>query len=240
MKSKKLIVVFLLLIIISLLFVFYFINRKNNVNLDGDAYKFKEEYEEVNGDEGYGGSIIRTIDIPGNNPFIYSEASDIVDMINNKETFVVYFGFATCPWCRSVLEEAIKVFEDLDIDKVYYVDVKEIRDTLVVNDDGIVVTKKEGSDSYYKLLELMDDVLENYTLYDKEGNEVNSNEKRIYAPNFVSIVDGKPTKLETGISDNQEDAYMELTDEIKKDMYNKLKCSIECVKENKKMCTNKC
>lgn len=240
MKNKGFVIGGILFIIIIGIVIFFVVDKKDNVNINSDASKFKQEYEKVNGEESYGGNITRELNIPEDNPFIYKSAGDIVKMINDKETFVVYFGFSTCPWCRSVLPTAIEVFDDLDINEVYYVDVKEIRDVLEATEDGEVVTKTEGSKDYYKLLELLDGVLDNYSLYDSEGNEVNSNEKRIYAPNFVSVVDGKPTKLETGISDNQEDAYMELGDEIKKDMYDKLKCSIECIKENKKMCTNKC
>ena len=68
--------------------------------------------------------------------------------------------------------------------------------------------------------------------------EVNANEKRIYAPNIVAIVDGVSTKMTTGISDLQENAYMELTDEIKEDSYNMIKSTIECIRKEKNICTN--
>jgi 23S rRNA pseudouridine955/2504/2580 synthase len=43
--------------------------------------------------------------------------------IENKETFVVYFGFSDCPWCRSVVEELIHVAKDLNVEKLYYAEV---------------------------------------------------------------------------------------------------------------------
>ena len=42
-------------------------------------------------------------------------------MIENKETFYVYFGDELCPWCRSVIEKFIEVAKKNDVKKVYYV-----------------------------------------------------------------------------------------------------------------------
>ena len=112
-----------------------------------DAFKFKQEYEDINGDVIEGTDYVtRTIDISEDNPMIYAEANDIISMMDNNETFVVYFGFNTCPWCRSVLPTLLEVAEDLEIDKIYYVDVKEIRDRYKVNEDGEVELVKEGSE----------------------------------------------------------------------------------------------
>ena len=119
-----------------------------------DAVKFKEEYESLNGTVSASGKEIRSITIDKDNPMIYKSADDIVKMIENKETFVVYFGFPACPWCRSVLPTLLDVSKDLGLDKIYYVDVLEIRDTLKVNDNKEVVVDKKGTDAYYKLLEL--------------------------------------------------------------------------------------
>ena len=183
-----------------------------------DAIKFKEEYESLNGTiREKDGQTIRTIKIDEENPIVYATAEEIVKKIEKKETFAVYFGFSDCPWCRSVLPTLIEVANDLKISKIYYVDVKEIRDVLVVEDEKIK-TEKEGKEGYYKLLEKLDSVLSDYSLKDSEGNNVDTNEKRIYAPNIVSIVNGNPEKLTSGISKLQTNGYMELTEEIEKDM----------------------
>ena len=52
---------------------------------------------------------------------------------------------------------------------------------------------------------------------DKSGNKVQVGEKRIYAPNFIYIKNGKPIKITEGISDKQKDSREELTDEILND-----------------------
>ncbi|MBQ9318844.1 MAG: hypothetical protein IJR82_04370 [Bacilli bacterium] len=201
-----------------------------------DALKFKEEYESLNGVEN-NGNTIRTVNISKDNPFVYKEAGDIVEMMNDKETFIVYFGFSKCPWCRSMIETLIKVAKDYQIDTIYYVDVLEIRNILKLDDDEII-TDREGTEDYLALIKLLDNVLSDYNLTDKDGNQVSTGEKRIYAPNVVSIVKGKATKLETGISENQESAYQELTDDMLEEEYDALANIMEEVSEKNVCDTN--
>ena len=197
-----------------------------------DALKFKEEYEKNNGvkNEKYNVTT-RTVNIPEDNPMVYATAEEIIKKIDNKETFVVYFGFSDCPWCRSVIEELIHVAQDLKVEKVYYVDVKELRDVKELDENNNVVTSKEGDEHYKKLLEKLDSVLDDYTLTDKDGNEVSAGEKRIYAPNVVGVANGKPTELETGESEKLIKPYDDLTDEMRTETYNKLKCVFKCLEE---------
>lgn len=183
-----------------------------------NAEKFKNEYERLNGQKNSNGKEYRNIEIPSDNPFIYKSAKDIVNAMNNKKTFLVYFGFPTCPWCRSVLPTLMNVLKDNGIEEIYYVNIKDIRDELELDDKGEVKVKTEGSEDYKTLLEKFDNVLEEYILKDKEDKDVETGEKRIYAPNIIAVVDGKAVNLTTGISDKQDDGYMKLTDEMKKDM----------------------
>ena len=206
-----------------------------------DSDKFKEEYESQNGKKSKSGKEYRKVSIPEDNPFVYATAEEIIKKIDNKETFIVYFGFSTCPWCRSVIEELIKCANDSDVDKIYYVDIKDIRDTREINKDSEIETTKEGTKGYMELLDKLDEVLDEYTVTvtDSEEDEISLEEKRIYAPNLVAVVNGKATKLEDGISDELTDPYMELTDEIKKDIYGKFKCVFKCLEEAETVCTTK-
>lgn len=211
---KKIII--LLLGIISI-----FIFTGCNSSTTEDALKFKEEYESLNGQtREKDGKEIRTISIPDNNPMIYKEANDIVSLMDNKETFLVYFGFSDCPWCRSVIPYLIEEAKNNNIKKIYYVDVKEIRDVLSISEEGKVIIDKEGTEGYYNLLKKLDNVLSDYNLVDSEGNKIDTNEKRIYAPNIVVVKDGKAITLTSGISEKQTNGYMELTDEMIEDMKN--------------------
>lgn len=231
---KKKVVIGILIVLIICLGIFLIVKTNSNKNIREDSIKFKEDYESYNGKSNQNDKKYRVVNINKDNPFVYKTEDEIVSMINNKETFAVYFGFNTCPWCRSVIEELIKVSKDLSIDTIYYVNVRpngvDIRDTITVNEDGTYERTKEGTTGYNKLLELLSNVLSDYNLTDKDGNKIDVNEKRIYAPNVVSIVNGKAIKLETGIASNQSDAYMELTDEMKKETYSKFESVLKEIK----------
>jgi len=231
-------IISLILIILSVIVVTGCEKKETKLT---DAEKFKEEYESLNNTTNEkNGKKIRNLSIPEDNPMIYKTAEEISKMIDNKETFIVYFGFKDCPWCRSVVEELINVAKDKNIGRIYYVDVKEIRDVKEVTEEGKVETTKKGSKGYYELLEKLESVLDDYTLYDKDEKEIIDG-KRIYAPNVVAVSEGKAIKLVTGESDGLEDPYQELTDKMRQSTYKKFECLIECLeKENKTCKKNSC
>lgn len=210
----------------------------NSAKEKTDAIKFKEEYESVNGQELYGKEA-RELSIPEDNPFVYATAEEIVEMMDNEETFAVYFGFNTCPWCRAAISTIIEVANDLGLEEIYYVDVKEIRNVLEVK-DGEVTTKTDGSDGYMDLLEKLDKVLADYSLEDEDGEEVETNMKRIYAPNLVSVINGKAEELTTATSDKLEDPYSELTDDVLEETYGMVECVLKCVVEANSVCDRSC
>lgn len=216
----------LVILIICILVLTGCSSKEEKKSTNNDASLFKKEYEKLNGKK-IKDHVIRKVTIPKNNPIIYKSADEIVEMIDNKETFVVYFGFSKCPWCRSMIENLISVSNDLKITSIYYVDVENIRDKKELNTDSEaddnIITTEEGSAGYMDLLNRLDNVLEKYILTDEDGREYDTEEKRIYAPNVISVVDGKAVSLTTGISDKLSDPYMKLTDKIIEDSKKMLK-----------------
>lgn len=214
MKKK----VFLILI----LFIGLFVTGCSANNKD--ALKFKEEYEKINGDKtSYSDNKYRTLKIDKNNPYVYSSAKEILEKINNKETFYVYFGSSYCPWCRSVIEKSIESAQKNNIKKIYYVDIwngfhnEILRDTYKLNDKNEAEKEKDGTKEYYKLLEKFDNLLEDYTLTTDDGEEVKVGEKRIFAPDFIYVENGVAKRITSATSENQKDADAKLTKEILKD-----------------------
>ena len=194
--------------------------KKENSN--EDALKFKEEYESLNGEKNKRGKEYRTLDIDDDNPYVKVTAEEIVKMINNKESFYLYVGDSMCPWCRSVLEKSIEVARDNDIEKIYYVEIWDDEGNEILRDkyelvDGKIKKVSDGTKAYKKLLSKFDKVLSDYTLKDEDDNEIEVGEKRIYAPNYFYVENGKVKKMIEGISDSQTDPYEELTDEILED-----------------------
>ena len=225
MKKKILLIIILVASILLTIFILKPFNKEEIT----DNIKFKEEYEKLNNKDNI------NVTINENNPFIYSDSKDIIKRINNKETFVVYFGFNTCPYCRTVLPSLIEVSEYLEVDKIYYVDISNIRDTIIINDDNELETTKEGTKEYNELLEILNDVLEDYTLEDKEGNTISTDKKRIYAPNIVTVVEGEIIDLETGISDDF-DIDKELSKKDKKEIYDNFYKILDDFKIKESMC----
>lgn len=201
-----------------------------------DAIKFKEEYENLNGKTNENSKKkYRTVKIDSKNKIVYSSAKEVLKMMKEKKSFVVYFGFDSCPWCRSVVENVSKISKELDED-IYYVDVKEIRDVYELDDENKVKLTKEGDKNYLKLIKKLDSVLKEYTLTTADDNEVQVGEKRIYAPNIVSVIDGEAKELTTGLSDKQTDGYMTLTDEMKQESYKKIKKVVQEVVNHNNTC----
>lgn len=232
--KKKLMMILLLVIVMGI--VLGFIYKKETDYKKTDAYKFKVEYESLNGEKTtYGDNTYRTVKIDKNNKIIYSTAKEIVEKIEKNESFVVYFGFSKCPWCRSMVENLVELSNEYDME-VYYVDVLDIRDKIEYIDGEKVITK--GDENYMKLLDLIGDVLDDYKVTDSEGNEYDTGEKRIYAPNVVAIIQGKATKKVEGISDKLTDPYMDLTDDMNKESKKQLECIFKCLEETG-VCTKK-
>ena len=232
--KKGLFLVFLLMGVISL--SVYDMKEKNV----SDSLKFKEEYEGFNGEKNDYFEY-RNLSITEKNPIIYSSAEEIVQKIENNETFIVYFGDPECPWCRSVIEQAINSANENGISKIYYVRIwngfhNEILRDVYELDKESPVLKVKGTVSYYKLLKYFDKLLQDYTLTNKDNKTIQVNEKRIFAPSFIYVKDGNPLQLVDGISKKQESYNSTLTEEIlseEKEIFDKFY-------QNTKTCSNNC
>ena len=219
---KKLLIVFLL---IGLLFL-------SGCSKDNKAaLEFKNEYESLNGVVNKNGKEHRTITIDKDNPYVKVTPEKVVEMINNKETFFLYVGDSLCPWCRSVLEKSIEVAKKYKVEKIYYIEIWNDEGNEIFRDKyeltPLVTKTKEGTKEYYTLLEKFDSVLSEYFLYDPEGHNITTGEKRIYAPNYFFVRNGEVVKMIEGISEKQSDSREELTEEILKDEEEQFKSLFE-------------
>ena len=209
--------------IISIILVIIFILLTGcTSNTNSYSKEFKLEYESLNGQVNKNGKEHRSLSIELDNPFEKITTQELIKKIENKETFYVYFGDKLCPWCRSVIEKAIEVSKNNKIDKIYYIAIWDDDGNEIVRDkyeikNNEVVKVVEGCKEYTKFLEYFDEVLSEYNLTDKDGNKITTGEKRIYAPNFIYVKNGKALKLTTGISEKQKDSREDLTIEILKD-----------------------
>ena len=217
--NKKNLIIYLgviLLTIILLILAFSISNNEKTKN----SKKFKESYVSINGKIDDSKNKIRTVRISENNPFVYITGEELVKKINSNETFYVYFGSKYCPWCRSVIEKAIEVANDKNIKTIYYVEIwgkqhEEIfRDKYELLENGALNKVYGGTKAYKKIIKSFENVLEDYTLSKEDGTSYNVGEKRIFAPTFIYVKDGKAVKSTDGTSKKQESAFDKLTKEI--------------------------
>lgn len=209
-----------ILIIVLAIAIVGVVGRSKKTN-EG-ALAFKEEYELLNGIENSSGKAHRTITISKDNPYEKVSQKEIVNKLNNNETFYLYIGDPLCPWCRSVLEKSIEVAKSKKVNKIYYIDIWDEEGNEILRDkyelkDGKPNKIVDGTETYKVLLKRFDSLLSDYTLTDEDGEKISVGEKRIYAPSFIYIKNGKAIKITEGISDKQTDSRGELTEEILKD-----------------------
>lgn len=233
MKDNKLFMI--IVTVLAAIVLVLNIQKVISNNSQTDGIKFKEEYEKLNGKKNDQGKKYREITIDSKNKMVYKTTEEVLNLIDKKKSFVLYFGFDTCPWCRSVVPTLASISKELN-QKLYYIDVKDIRDTYELDDDNKPKLVKKGSKDYSKLLEKLEPVLEDYTLTDSDNNKIEVGEKRIYAPNIISVINGEAKELTTGISDKQTEGYMKLTKEMEKETYNKIKKILKQVKDKNSTC----
>lgn len=221
MKKDNVFFITLLIIIICLTCCLAFLAFKKEEKeiLQTDAMKFKEEYALLNDkvDE-EGNKIYPNVLLEDDNSFVFSTEDEIIELLE-KGTGIIYFGYTNCYQCRNIVPILESVAKELGVEQIKYLDISNIRDTLELDENDKIVTTKEGSNNYYQILKILDDYLNDYTLIGKDGKEILTNEKRLYAPTVVGIRNGEIV----GFYENNTFKNEELTNEEKETIKNNIK-----------------
>ena len=212
-KNFKLVGIITLVVILIIVCLFLFV-FKDKKEVNKDASKFKEEYESLNGKKNDDGKSYLKVEISEENVVQYTDYKEVFDILD-KGTGVIYFGFPECPWCRNLVPVLMDAASEVGIEKIFYLNNREDRDTKVLENKKII-TQKEGTDDYYKLVDKMESILGEY-----EGLN-DSSIKRLYFPTVIFVVEGKIVKYNIGTVDSQTDPYKKLTNEETKELKNKL------------------
>ncbi len=96
------------------------------------------------------------------------DADKALELINNKETCILVMGFKECPWCQAVIPYVNEVAKEEGLTKIYYIDIKYMRD----NPESL---------DYSKYLELKEHF----------KDAVDLTKDRINAPTTIALKDGK-------------------------------------------------
>lgn len=216
-KEKKVFLgVIIILVIISIVTVAMALkDKKTEVNIitNSDAENFKNEYESLNNLVN-NNVIMPEVSIDSDNPVTILNEDKTLDLLKTS-TGILYLGYPDSTGCRLFLPILLKTINNAGIDKLFYLNIKNIRDEISIDSKGNPETTIEGSRVYLEMLNILDDYLKPYYLKDKDGNEISPSEKRIYAPMLIGIKDGEIVGTFNELDENfNEELSKEKTEEI--------------------------
>lgn len=208
MKNKIIIAISILVIIGTLGIVFLFLgNDEQKISYTEDEIKFKDEYENLNGQELFENYTLKTVDINIDNNVKYVTDEEILNLLT-KGNNVIYLGWADCNWCRSIVPTLVEALKERHIDTLYYYDFKNLRNNYE-NDSS-----EEKVKLYKDIIEIIGDDIE--SVFDE--NSPRSGEKKILAPTVIFIKNGQYIGLHVKSVDSQIKSTDELSDEEKKEL----------------------
>ena len=107
--------------------------------------------------------------VPEDNVFYTSDKDGVLKLLEHG-TGVILLGFEECPWCQAYAPYLDEVSKEYDL-KVLYYDVLEDR--------------KENTEFYQTLVNIMNEQGDDITGYDNDGNA------RIYVPLVIYVIKGE-------------------------------------------------
>ena len=221
MKKKKTIIISIILLAVILVLICLTV-AKDKAYKKTDAYRFKQEYEELNKTKSKSYSTYQELNIPKKNPIKYINVKEALSIIKN-DSGIIYFGAPWCSWCRNAVPVLLDAAIDKKVDTIYYLNMDKVRNTYEVRNGKLVKTQKE-QDGYYELLELLKPVLqqETYKVTDENNKSYDTKELRIYMPFIISVENGKikETHEDTVKLNDNQTAYDALTKKQYKELYN--------------------
>lgn len=220
MKKSSIIIITIVTVFAIFMGYKYFSEEENIVS--EDAINFKKEYEILNNRvNSSNNKVYPEVNIPKDNVIKYSSYDEIFEILKSG-TGVIYLGYPECPWCRNLVPTMLMAAKEVEIDTIYYLNIKEDRDFLILDDNKKVITQKEGSKQYYKLVEALSSILDDYVLTTNEGKEVNTGKKRVYVPIVIFVKDGKIIGKHIDTVESQKDPYVLLSDVEQEELLLKL------------------
>lgn len=107
--------------------------------------------------------------VPEENMF-YTKDSDSLLKLLQHGTGVIFLGFKECPWCQAYAPYLNEVSEEHNLSILYY---------------DILEDRKENTEFYQELVEILSSQGTDIVGYDNDGNE------RIYVPLVIYVVRGE-------------------------------------------------
>lgn len=101
---------FFLYALVILAFIYLGTKDYNLVTYASDGDRFNGDYNEI----------------PRNNPFIYLNSTELIELLNNGSG-IVFMGNKENIWSKSYAKYLYEIASDIDVEKIYYYDVKKVK-----------------------------------------------------------------------------------------------------------------
>lgn len=166
-------------------------NHSDSTNTT-DAFRFKNEYESLNGKKDQEGNIYPELTISKQNPILYISSDEVLKLLDSG-TGIIYIGSPKSFGCREMIPILMSVSAELGVDEVYYFDATSIRDKKERNSEtNEIETITEGTEEYYDIVSRLEEYLPAYKELEDETI------KRLYFPTVVAVKNGKIMSSHTG------------------------------------------
>lgn len=218
MKNDKILYVIIGICTILVIGLCAFLIYNKEEKVLSDSEKFKEEFEKYNNATYDTGEKLISVEIPSENPFVYKSAQEIIEAMHNENAYIL-FGYATDPITRKSIEVLIEVLKEKQVDKVYYVDIENIRDKYSISWPTELI--EEGTESYQQIKEILKNVLNEYYINDFENNlRYDTGDIGLYSPTFIAISKGNVLGFHEIVNETLDNYYNELTGSEKETLKN--------------------
>lgn len=170
--------------------------------VESDTEKFIEQYESYNLTSYLSNNrskLHRSVTLNHDADISYISYKDAIQKFNNRDSFVLYYGWPTCPYCRALVEPFLNAAANTNT-KIYVIELPdEDYETSRTNyewKDGEVVTTNTNDD-YEEFIEALggnDTFTEKIVYKDDDDTEgVDTGKATMYAPTILLIKDKKAT-----------------------------------------------
>lgn len=157
-----------------------------------DAFRFKNEYESLNGKKDQDGNEYSKLTISKQNPMSYVSADEVLKLLDSG-TGMIYIGSPKSSDCREIIPILMSISAELGVDEIYYLDATSIRDVKERNPEtNEIETITEGTEEYYAIVSRLEEYLPAYEGLDDEAI------KRLYFPTVVAVNNGHIVSSHTG------------------------------------------
>lgn len=202
LKNKKILVflgIGLILLIVFISLIASSFNKPSSV----DAGRFKNEFESFNKKESSEGIKLQKVSLSNKNKIVYTDLDGALNFLESG-TGIIFFASPDDPTARSVVNCLLDAMDSSKVEKVLYLDMREILDEYELRDTE-VKKLSTASPKYYSMVTILKDYLEDYYIKDLSTQvEYSVGVKRLSGPTLVAVKKGYVLNAHTGSVDLKE------------------------------------